>query len=140
MRKQGCGNEAFLALSGTYVFLAEDEALIALEVASLLEETGCEVLGPFARLPEALNVAATERIDLAVLDVNLKEASVWPVADLLQKRRVPFVFLTGYSKEEQFPPQFAHVRRLEKPFVGRHLLATLADLLDLPPSDCRIAL
>jgi DNA-binding NtrC family response regulator len=117
-------------LSGSYVLLVEDEAFIAADLACYLEAVGCHVVGPFASLSRALTAVATDRIDLAVLDVNLKGAAVWPVAETLQERRVPFVFITGYAAVEPFPNRFTDVIRLQKPFAERHLLAALAGLCD----------
>ncbi|MGZ9019130.1 MAG: response regulator [Rhodoplanes sp.] len=75
---------------------------------------------------EALRAAETSRMDVAILDVNLRGAPVWPVAELLRSRGVPFVFLTGYASLNEFPAEFADVPRLDKPFVGDELLAAVS--------------
>jgi DNA-binding response OmpR family regulator len=49
-------------------------------------------------LKEALVLAADERIELAILDVNLGSARSYPVAEILRKRAVPFIFATGYGR------------------------------------------
>jgi DNA-binding response OmpR family regulator len=116
------------SVSGRCVFLAEDEALIALDIASFLEVAGCQVVGPFAEVADALRAAETSRMDVAILDVNLRGAPVWPVAELLRSRGVPFVFLTGYASLNEFPAEFADVPRLNKPFVGDELLAAVSAL------------
>ena len=89
-------------LSGSTVLVVEDEPFIALDVAELLETAGCRVLGPFGCLEEGLEAAEKGNFDLAVLDVKLRGAAVWPLAQLLRARGVPFVFLTGYSMIENF--------------------------------------
>jgi DNA-binding response OmpR family regulator len=116
------------SLSGRCVFIAEDEALIALDIVSYLEFAGCQVVGPFAEAADALQAAKTSRMDVAVLDVNLRGAPVWPVAALIQSQGVPFVFLTGYASLNEFPATFANVPRLDKPFIGGELLAVLSAL------------
>lgn len=92
------------ALSGRRVLLVEDEPLLALEVAMHLERAGCEVVGPLTRVPDALSAANTGEIDMAVLDVDLNGEQVWPVADVLAKRRVPFLFVTGFRRPAHIPP------------------------------------
>lgn len=92
------------ALSGRRVLLVEDEPLLALEVATHLERAGCEVVGPLTRVSDALSVADTGKIDMAVLDVDLNGEQVWPVADVLTKRKVPFVFVTSFRRPAHIPP------------------------------------
>ncbi len=121
------------SLSGRRVFIAEDETLIAFDIASCLEFAGHKVVGPCADVAEALGAVDASHIDVAVLDVNLRGAAVWPVAALLQSQGVPFVFLTGYASLNEFPPAFADVPRLDKPFVTEKLLAALAALDETAP-------
>lgn len=88
-------NRNFLA--GVRVLVLEDDALIAMMQTASLEDAGCTVLGPARRVDQALLLMEGERIDLALLDVNLGGEKVYPVADVLAERGVPFVFLTGYG-------------------------------------------
>lgn len=113
-------------LFGRSVLVAEDEPLIALDIADMLELTGCVVIGPFDRLSHAVAAVANNHIDMAVLDVDLEGEAVWPVAKLLQKRQVPFVFLTGYPRLAEF----THAIWLHKPFRSATLLGKLAQLSD----------
>jgi DNA-binding response OmpR family regulator len=108
------------ALSGSVVLLAEDDGLIAIDIAEHLQLAGCEVLGPFAQVADALAAAEKANVDLAVLDINLKGDAVWPVSDALRVRGVPFLFLTGYPNSGGFE------NWLEKPFSGGTLLSRLA--------------
>ncbi|MEZ5787600.1 MAG: response regulator [Xanthobacteraceae bacterium] len=98
--------------------------LIAFDIIDTLNAAGCDVIGPFADVSEAVGAAATRDVDLAVLDINLRGTAVWPLADALQDRYVPFLFLTGY-------PNIDRTRNmiwLEKPFDSDTLLASLATL------------
>lgn len=115
-------------LSGRRVFVAEDEGLIAFDIVSLLEGAGCRVIGPAADLSGALQTLETARVDMALLDVNLRGEMVWPIAETLQSRGVPFLFLTGYASLDDFPPEFVDVPRLDKPFVASELLGLVARL------------
>jgi DNA-binding response OmpR family regulator len=80
------------------VLLVEDEPMIAFALEDMVVELGYAVVGPAYRLTEALELAAREEFDLAVLDVNLNEQHSFPVADLLRDRGIPFLFATGYAE------------------------------------------
>lgn len=113
------------ALSGHKVLLVEDDYFIADAMRRMLLRTGAEVLGPVATVDRALAlIAASSKIDVAVLDINLRDVMVFPVADALETRGVPFVFATGYEGTA-IPARYAHVQRCEKP-VG---MAALANVL-----------
>lgn len=77
--------------------VVEDEFLVALDVADLLRDEGCQVIGPVGRVAEALGLLETERPDIAFLDVNLAGERSWPVAYRLRERGTHFVFLSGYA-------------------------------------------
>ena len=113
------------ALAGRRVLLVEDEYFIADELQRKFEESGAEVLGPVATVERALDlIASTPQIDGAVLDVNLRDVMVYPVADALQARGVPFVFATGYEKIT-IPARYAGVRHCEKPFEADQVAQAL---------------
>ena len=84
-------------LNGLRILVVEDEAAISLLLEDMLLDFGCEVVGPAARLASALELAANEALDLAILDVNLAGEPIYPVAEALEERKVPFVFSTGYG-------------------------------------------
>jgi DNA-binding response OmpR family regulator len=79
------------------VLIVEDEPLIAMLVQEWLEELGCKVIGPAASVSGALELIAGAELEGAVLDVSLGKEESFPIADELRKRRVPFVFATGYG-------------------------------------------
>src|SRR5690606_28701228 len=93
-------------LAGLRILIVEDELLVALELETMLGSLGCEVVGPAARLEKALNLAETEELDGAVLDVNLRGKPVYPVAAALGARGIPFIFSTGYSNSSTVPGAF----------------------------------
>ena len=103
-------------LQGRSVLVVEDEYLLAIDVVQRLHQEGAKVLGPVGAVDDALDLLdATEALDGAVLDINLSGEMVFPVADALQERGVPFVFTTGYD-QASIPARYAHVTRCEKPF------------------------
>lgn len=84
--------------SGT-ILIVEDELLVGLELAKALKEGGWTVIGPATSLEDAFRLLSGDEMpDVAILDVNLQGQPVYPVADLLEKRKVPFVFCTGYEE------------------------------------------
>lgn len=107
------------------ILVVEDEYHIAEEVSEALAEEGAEVLGPVATVPDALAIAeGEERINAALLDVNLGGGMIWPVVDLLVGRNVPVVLTTGYDAGS-LPERYAHLPRCEKPVALREITSAL---------------
>src|SRR4051794_41922498 len=75
------------------ILVVEDEALIAMDLERIVRSAGCEVLGPVGRAEEALRLAAEERLDAAILDIELSDGDSFAPADTLPRRRGPFVFV-----------------------------------------------
>lgn len=115
------------SLKGSRVLIVEDAVLLALELETGLAEAGAEVVGPAYELEEAM--ALLERpIDAAVLDANLNGRSVTPVAEALAKRKVPFVFATGYGDTGGAPGGF-DAPVIRKPYDVTQVAAAVAELL-----------
>lgn len=114
------------------ILLVEDEALVAMMMREMLTELGFCVLGPYAKLADA-ETAATERdFDGAVLDVNLGGQLVYPVARILSRRDLPFVFVTGYG-QESIDPHFSQAPVLQKPVDLEALRRALTSRRGRPP-------
>ena len=109
------------------ILLVEDEALVAMMMQGILEQLDCAVIGPCATCFEALSLLKENKIDAAILDVNLGGETVYPVADALTRQGVPFAFATGYGRET-IESRFAQVTTLEKPVGYDELRATLRNL------------
>ena len=117
------------ALVNRRVLVVEDEYYIADDLAQALKRLGAEVVGPVPDREAALALLTSgERIDLAVLDINLRDQMVYPVADLLRERKVPFAFATGYDPEV-IPSSYEDVPRWHKPFNHMDLAQSLPSLL-----------
>lgn len=112
-------------LAGKRILVVEDEMLVAMLVEDMLAEAGCIVVGPFARVPEALAAARTETVDAALLDVNIAGEKVFPVAHVLEERGVPFLFVTGYG-QAALPRDRPGWEACTKPFHPDHLTECLA--------------
>lgn len=104
------------AFAGRRVLVVEDESLVAMLLETILEDMGCEPVGPAATVEEGLALAAGERIDAALLDVNVAGRQVFPIAEALRERGVPFVFSTGYG-EGGLPDDWRGQPTLQKPFT-----------------------
>jgi CheY-like chemotaxis protein len=104
------------ALDGLRVLIAEDEMLVSMLLEEMLDELGCSVLGTAASIEAALSLIETlPEIDAAVLDLNLAGRPIEPVAETLQARGVPILFVTGYGAgtvNDRFPA----AKVLQKPF------------------------
>jgi len=110
------------------VMLVEDEAIVGLMMEQILTGLGIDVVGPVGTLQEALAAAGSEELDCAILDVNLKGAVAYPIADRLRDRGIPFVFLTGYDSVA-VDDSYVGVPMLQKPVEAAALRGVLAGLL-----------
>ena len=115
-------------LASRRVLLVEDELLIAMMLESALRQEGCIVSGPVARVAPAVAAAQSDAIDIAILDLDLAGENTRPVAEALERRKIPFLFLTGYGADG-LPPDKPHWRALGKPFRMDALLALVAQLV-----------
>jgi CheY-like chemotaxis protein len=99
------------------ILVVDDEAMIAMLLQHMLLDSGCKVVGPAGAVASAIALieANGESLDGALLDINLRGETVYPVADALLSRSVPFVFVTGYSRQ-QIDSRYAKIRALGKPF------------------------
>lgn len=105
------------ALSGRRVLVVEDESLVAMLLETILEDMGCSPVGPAATVDEGLALATDgEQLDAALLDVNVAGRQVFPVAEALKSRGVPFVFSTGYG-EGGLPEEWRGQSTIQKPFT-----------------------
>ena len=107
------------------VMVVEDEALVALVLADQLTDIGLSVAGPYSSVAEAKAAVVAQEFDAAILDINLRGELVYPVAEALSSRGIPFVFVTGYGRDS-IDRQFAHVPVFEKP-IERGLLEEMFD-------------
>lgn len=123
-----------MIFSNRRVLVVEDEYLVALGLDDNLRSLGCTVVGPVASLSAAIQAAASEKIDAAILDVNLAGEAVYPAARILAERGIPFIFCSGYTGSVRMPPEFADAPRVAKPYTSRGIADALADLLGRGPS------
>ena len=119
-------------LAGRRVLVVEDEYFLADDIARVLARLGAEVVGPIATRDGALaRLGEGEPLDAAVLDINLRGETCYPIADALRARGVPFVFATGYDRAV-VPAAYHGVPRWEKPFDPDLLVRALPGLAAEP--------
>lgn len=110
---------------GRRILVIEDSSLVIMTIEGVIEDLGWEMVGPATRLPEALELAATEEVDAALLDANLDGEMSWEVARLLDRRGVPYILTTGYDGSTVLPDDLSNITIVSKPFTGedieRHL-------------------
>lgn len=114
-------------LTGLRVLVVEDEMMVAMLMEDMLADLGCIVVGPISRLDEAMESISELELDCAVLDVNLGDQSVFPLADLLRERGIPYAFATGYG-DAGLRPVDKGAPVLQKPFREADLARVLVDL------------
>lgn len=114
-------------LAGLRILVVEDDMMIALLVEEALQGFGCVVIGPVGKLDAALRLASDEVLDAAILDVTIRGGQVFPVAERLISRGIPFAFASGYG-DWALPDAFRNQPRLIKPFTVRDLEARVQAL------------
>jgi CheY-like chemotaxis protein len=107
--------------------IVEDEALVAMLIEDAISDMGLAPVGPATRVLQALALIAERPPKGAILDVNLAGEPVYPVADALAARRIPFLFLTGYA-ESGIPQQFENAPVVGKPFTIEQIQSAVRQL------------
>lgn len=111
------------------ILVVEDEAVIALGLAKILEDAGYRVIGPAATVKAAHACMAENRIDAALMDVNLGgDTRVFPLAEVLAALRVPFAFLSGHPRG-LMPPHLHDRPFVAKPYGEAEILELMSRLL-----------
>ena len=110
------------------LLVVEDEYLIRMLLEDMLADLGYDVAAAVGTLAEASAIAASGDFNAAILDVNLDGQEVYPVAEILAKRGLPFVFVTGYGERNLSDP-YRDRPALQKPFQAEQLKAVLAEIL-----------
>lgn len=98
------------------ILIVEDEPLIAMMLEDFLLSLGHEVRGTCENVRDALQAVQAADFDVAILDVNLKGESVWPVAEALRGRAIPFILASGGHVDPP-PAEFKNVPMIDKPYT-----------------------
>lgn len=123
---QGAGVRApRLDETGRRILIVEDETIVSMLLEGMLLDLGHDIIGPVRTLSEALTAVRKVKPDLAIIDVNLQGICSFPVADILRKRNIPFIFVTGYGKAG-IEDKYTNTLVLQKPFDIVHLSDIIA--------------
>lgn len=114
-------------LHGLRILIAEDEALILMEIEDMLQELECEVIGTVSTVKAAVSAIRQNDLDGALLDMNLRGESIAPAAEELLAQGVPFLLVTGYARRAGDEPALKDAPRLHKPFSLYSLRAAMSD-------------
>lgn len=115
-------------MQGVSVFLVEDEALIRMMTADMLEELGHRVVAEAGSITQAQPLARTSIFDLAILDINVAGYNISPIAEIIAARGLPFFFASGYV-EPGLPNVFSDRPVLKKPFLIKDFAATISSVM-----------
>jgi len=116
-------------LTDALVLVAEDEAFIALDLALAIEDAGGEVIGPAASVKEALALIDGRTVTAAILDVNLADQDISPVAEVLLTLGIPVILQTGIEAPPELMARFPDLVVHIKPCVAAKLVAELVTLI-----------
>ncbi|MFC4173923.1 response regulator [Microvirga sp. GCM10011540] len=120
---------------GHRILLVEDEVMISMLIEDMVLDLGHAVIGPAVKIDDAMFLARRADFDLAVLDISIGGTAVYPIADILRSRGIPFIFVTGYDKKA-LPPRFEGSRILSKPFSDQSFGDTLGEIFAASPTAC----
>src|SRR5262245_134035 len=110
------------------VLVVEDEPLIGLEIANAIHDRGMAVVGPAHSVSEALALTGRDQVDAAVLDIHLGKEQSISIADALAEKRVPVVFVSGYS-QDRVPARHRRYPFISKPYHTPQLMQALTSVL-----------
>lgn len=114
------------------ILVVEDEFLIAMDIGTLIEDEGHEAIGPVKSVDSALRKIRDNRIDAAFLDINLGKEQSWPIARVLTAEKIPFVFLSAYSRDDLID-EFRTAPLVRKPVMTQVFVAALHRMLGGAP-------
>jgi DNA-binding response OmpR family regulator len=116
------------ACHGRKVLLVEDSPVISEATEMMLCDMGCEVVGPAGTMAPALQLATVERLDAAVVDINIRGGKAFAILNILRERQVPFLLTSGYA-DWSMPEEWQGRPRLAKPYAEADLRAAMTALL-----------
>ncbi len=113
------------------VLIIEDEIFVALDLQMTFEDEGWDVAGPFASIEQSRLYLEDHTPDCAILDVRLIDGEVFPIADLLTSRNVPFVFHSGHADSRQLTSRYPQSAFCQKPCLPGRLVRELDKMTEL---------
>src|SRR5437764_11617633 len=121
-------------LTGRRILLVEDSPVVGPFTAELLEELGCEVAGPAPNMAMARELIEGGGYDAALMDIRIRGERVFPLCEVLEAKRLPFVLTSGYA-DWQVPDKWADRPRLQKPYTLDQVREALSEALIRSPAE-----
>jgi len=116
------------SLAGLRILVAEDSLMIALLIERFLRDFGCIIVGPVSTVARAAEAIDMHEIDGALLDINLREESIFPVAETMRIRALPFILVTSYAMRDVEPELVRMAPRIRKPFTRETLMERMIEV------------
>ncbi|MEO8547873.1 MAG: response regulator [Sphingomicrobium sp.] len=117
-----------ISLDGRRILVVEDSPVVAAASDDMLRDMGCVVIGPATNMAAALQMAAAEDLDAAIVDINIRGDKAFPVLKILEGRGTPFLLTSGYA-DWSMPDEWQEQPRLLKPYTPNMLRECLIKLL-----------
>ena len=116
-------------LKGRRILVVEDSPVVAPFTADVLDELGCVVVGPAPNMAAARELVEAGEFDAALMDIHIRGAHVFPLCEILEAKRIPFVLTSGYA-DWQMPEKWEGRPRLQKPYTVDQVEKALNALFD----------
>jgi two-component SAPR family response regulator len=113
-----------IALSGCRILVVEDRYFIAMDIVCALSQVGARIVGPVATLSDTMSHVENGGFDFAVMNIELRDGVVFPAADRLKERGIPFAFMSGYDRQS-IPERFSAIDLCQKPYKNSRLIELL---------------
>lgn len=115
-------------LSGRRILVIEDSPVVASYTVDVLEELGCQVIGPAPNMAAARELIEEEKFDAALVDIHIRGERVYPLCEVLEAKGVPFVLTSGYA-DWNMPDKWGERPRLQKPYTLDEVEKALSGVL-----------
>lgn len=113
------------------ILVAEDERIIAFDLCDTVEEAGFAVEGPHPDISSAMLAFQKDKPDLAILDVELDDGIVYPLAKKLEEENIPIIFHSGRRSKDEVKEQFPDAKALSKPCPPSVMIKTVNKVLEV---------
>jgi CheY-like chemotaxis protein len=129
MSSRDSSTSAQADLKGRRILVVEDSPVVGPFTVDILDDLGCKVIGPAPNMAAARQLVEAGGIDAALMDVHIRGERVFPICEMLQAQRVPFVLTSGYA-DWSMPEKWEACPRLQKPYTIDQVEKALKALLD----------
>jgi CheY-like chemotaxis protein len=116
-------------LKGRRILVVEDSPVVGPFTVDILDDLGCKVVGPAPNMAAARQLVEASEFDAALMDIHIRGERVFPICELLDAKRIPFVLTSGYA-DWNLPEKWEYRPRLQKPYTIDQVEKALKAALD----------